>query len=104
MLKKILNKIRIILFGSYLELKEPEIIIEELKKKDMEILTAQIRENTQAIYSLSNKIKDLQELVVANNTILECIQNEFDSLTEDEIVINTDNKVNAINYNKKDIN
>ena len=114
MFKNVLKKIRAYLLGSILTIKEPEKIIEEIKKQEIVILSSQLKENTKAIYSLSNHVKDillvqkeLYELAIQNKTALECIQNEFDSSFEDEN-LNNDEEFYTVNtpasLTKKDMN
>lgn len=114
MLKELLKKIRAYLLGSILIVKEPDRIIEEMRKQEIAILSSQVKENTKALYSLTNHMKDilliqkeLYELAIQNKTSLECIQHEFDSSyqenpseeDEDFYLVNT-----PANLTKKDMN
>lgn len=122
MIKKIMNKIRAFFLGSMLTIQEPEKIIEEMRKHDLQVMAAQLKDNTRALYSISNNIKDFKEMLNYNNTLLECLINEFeedknyfinnDSISQEESPVNIiekplfslDSSILSSNINKKDLN
>lgn len=122
MIKKIMNKIRAFFLGSVLTIQEPEKILEEMRKHDLQVMAAQLKDNTRALYSISNNIKDFKEMLNYNNTLLECLINEFeedknyfinnDSISQEESPANIiekplfslDSSILSSNINKKDLN
>lgn len=120
MIKKIMNKIKAFFLSSVLTIQEPEKILEQMRKHDLQIMASQLKDNTRALYSISNNIKDFKEILNYNNTLLECLINEFeedknyfinnDSLSQEESPANLIEKPlfsldsSVSNTNKKDLN
>ena len=119
MIKKIMNKIKAFFLSSVLTIQEPEKILEQMRKHDLQIMASQLKDNTRALYSISNNIKDFKEILNYNNTLLECLINEFeedknyfinnDSLSQEESPANLIEKPlfsldsSVSNTNKKDL-